>query len=66
MLSPFHDQGVGAVVATAARRDRDPPRDSDYVFVTQLVGDDESDRDKLVELLTDDEIRAYWPAMGDR
>jgi hypothetical protein len=31
-----------------------------------LRGADESDRDKLVELLTDDEIRAYWPAMGDR
>jgi hypothetical protein len=27
---------------------------------------DESDRDKLVELLADDEIRADWPAMGDR
>jgi hypothetical protein len=38
VLSPFHDQGVGAIVATAVRRDRDPPRDSDYVFVTQLVG----------------------------
>jgi RimJ/RimL family protein N-acetyltransferase len=27
---------------------------------------DESDRAELVELLTDDEIRAYWPAMRDR
>ena len=27
---------------------------------------DESNRDELVELLTDDEIRADWPAMGDR
>jgi hypothetical protein len=27
---------------------------------------DESDRVELVELLTDDDIRAGWPAMGDR
>jgi hypothetical protein len=27
---------------------------------------DESDRDELVELRTDDEIRSGWPAMGDR
>jgi hypothetical protein len=27
---------------------------------------DESDRHELVELLTDDEIRANWPAIGDR
>jgi hypothetical protein len=27
---------------------------------------DESDRVELVELLTDDEIRADWPTMGDR
>ena len=27
---------------------------------------DKADRDELAELLTDDEIRVYWPVMGNR